>query len=272
MMQLYLKSLTQIIFTFICLSILLNDGYAQYNPYSERQYKKDYSNPISDDIVDKLPPIEALLDSAVANSPKVLFEELKTDYYRYEVKSAKRDWTEHFGIQYDFNYANINWQTEMFGYEPEDPADWPAYGRDIMVSSRFNGLVGAYMRFPFSSLIDRKNRINKQKKWVEISLAQRDIIIRQVREEVIELYNQLLQNQKALVVSNDYQEWTAIQMMMAENDFLNQEINVAEYTRLKEIQTRGRLEHEKAVNEFINAYDLLQEKTGMKFNLIKEIE
>ncbi|MBI9035322.1 MAG: TolC family protein [Bacteroidales bacterium] len=271
-MQLNYKKLSQIILAVICLLGITESAVAQGNYYSERQNKVDFFNPISDNIADKLPPLEALLDSAVANSPRVLYEDLKTDYYRYEVKSAKRAWTEHFGFQYDFNYANVNWNDEIFGYEPEDQKDWPVYSRQLMVSNRYNGLVGAYMRFPLTSILDRKNRINKQKKWVEISMAQRDINISQVREEIIELYNQLLQNQKALVVSNDYQEWTSIQMIMAENDFLNQEISISEYTRLKEIQTRGRLEHEKAVNEYINAYDLLQEKTGMKFNLIKEIE
>jgi hypothetical protein len=61
-------------------------------------------------------------------------------------------------------------------------------------------------------------------------------------------------------------------MMMAENEFVNGQISTAEITRLKEIQTRGATEFEKTRAEFENAYDLLQEKTGMRFNKIKGID
>jgi hypothetical protein len=57
-------------------------------------------------------------------------------------------------------------------------------------------------------------------------------------------------------------------MQMAQNQFLNGEITTAEYTRLKEIQTRGAIEYQQAIAEFSKNYQLLEIITEIDFNLI----
>jgi hypothetical protein len=249
------------------------NSYGQYDAYLYEDF-----DPLVEDIEEKLPPLDALLDSAVAYSPMVKYQEYKADYYRYEVKSAKIAWTEHFGFQSEINYGHWYFDDFNEGYDSQlskfvdrnDPrTSWPFY---YLESHRMNFSFGLYVRFPLQAITDRRNNINKQKKWVEIELTQRDIEKMKVRENVITMYNQLLQNQKMLRRSQQYQEWTSLQMMTAERQLLDGEISIAEFTRLKEIETRGMLEHEKHVHDFITAYDLLQERTGMKFNLIKEIQ
>ncbi len=259
------KQLSKVLITLV-ISLFSVTSYAQVDAYEFGNF-----NPLVDDISEKLPPLDALLDSAVANSPSVQYQDYKADYYRYEVKSARIAWTEHFGIQSEVNYGH--WYYDDY-IETAQTYNYPRNKWTFFYSEshRANFNVGLYLRMPFQAIFDRRNNINKQKKWVEIELTMREIETRKVREAVIEMYNQLLQNQKMLKRSNHYQEWTRIQMMMAKNQFLDGEISVAEFVRLKEIETRGAMEHEKYVHEFITAYDLLQERTGMKFNLIKEVQ
>jgi len=229
-----------------------------------QQNTETYFDPLTDDIAEVLPPLEALLTAAINNSPEVLYEELKTDYYRYETKSAQNAWLEHFGVETELNYGQwyFNDRDELTKLE-----------RFYLTQShRWNFSFGFAMRFPLTSIIDRRNRINKQKKWVEISMAQREINIKQLRKEVITLYNALVQQQRMLKIANDYQHWTYIQMQMAQNEFVSGQISTAEITRLKEIQTRGALEFEKNRAEFENSYDFLQELVGMNFNEIKELK
>lgn len=226
-----------------------------------------YFDPLSDDIMDYLPPLAALLDSAVANSPEVLYEELRTEYYRYEVKSAERAYLEHFYFEPEINYGQYYFDDYITSRVNNVTASYP-----YTESQRWNFNGAFAIRFPLTSWIDRRNRINKQKKWVEISMAQQAINRKEVRSNVIELYNTLVQQQKILKISNDYQHWTAIQMKMAENQFVNGQIGTAEITRLKEIATRGAIEYQKARAEFETAYDLLQNLVGMNFNEIKGLE
>ena len=121
---------------------------------------------------------------------------------------------------------------------------------------------------PIATLVDRRNRIKKQKKWIEISLTQKEINRRFLQERVITVYNDLVSAQNQIRIYNDYQSFTMTQMQMAQNEFLNGEITTAEYTRLKEIQTRGAVEYQQVIAEFNKLYQILEVITGIRFNLI----
>jgi hypothetical protein len=82
------------------------------------------------------------------------------------------------------------------------------------------------------------------------------------------VYNDLVSNQNQIRIYNDYQTFTMMQMQMAQNEFLNGEITTAEYTRLKEIQTRGAVEYQQVIAEFNKNYQILEVITGIRFNLI----
>ena len=110
------------------------------------------------------------------------------------------------------------------------------------------------------------------KKEVEMSLALRDQRANEARLETIRYYNSMIQAQSKMKISNQYQEYTRIQMLMADEQFRNKEIEIAEYARLKEIQIRGANDYEQFKSEFSMNYQLLQEMTGMKFNLINELK
>ncbi|MDD4111286.1 MAG: hypothetical protein PHS54_07125, partial [Clostridia bacterium] len=47
-------------------------------------------DPITDDITDKLPPLEALLDSAIQNSPLIKYEHYNIEYQKCDILSSKR--------------------------------------------------------------------------------------------------------------------------------------------------------------------------------------
>ncbi len=225
---------------------------------------RQYFNPLTDDITQYLPPLSALLDTAVENSPSVRFENLKTDFYRYNVKTEKRNILEHFGLSSELN--NGRWYYNDWNEGFQEPEFYYSESR------RFNYELGLYVRLPFSSIIDRRNRINKQKKWVEISMAREREVAKQIRREVITLYNNLLESQRILKITNDYLQWTYVQMQMAENQFVNGQISTAEMTRLKEFQRRGQTEFAKQKAAFKSSYDQLQELVGMKFNKIKGLD
>jgi len=219
-----------------------------------------FFNPLTDNITNRLPPLNVLIDSAAYNSPDMRYEDLKADYYYYEQLSAQRAWLEHFSLNLDMNIGKWNF--------------WDRYERDNSnlyyrsESIRDNYAVGFYIRFPLATLFDRRNRIKKQKKWIEISLTQKEINKRFLVKEVIDHYNNLVQYQNYIRIYNDYQNFTMMQMHMAQNEYLNAEISTAEYTRLKEIQTRGAINFQQAIAEFNKEYQLLEVTTGMKFNLI----
>lgn len=217
-------------------------------------------NPLVDDIRQKIPPLRVLIDSAAKNSPSLQYEDLKAQYYYYEQLSAQRAWLEHFSLNFDANFGNWDfWDKDEIN--KIDRYYWSGSIRD-------NYAVGFYIRFPLATFVDRRNRIKKQKKWQEISMTQREINKRFLVKEVIRIYNDMVQYQKYIRIYEDYENFTMMQMQMAQNEFLNGEITTAEYTRLKEIQTRGSVNFQQAVSEFNKNYQMLEIATGMRFNLI----
>lgn len=222
--------------------------------------KSKLFNPLTDDITKRLPSLRVLIDSAIANAPSVRYEELKADFYYYEQKTQERYLLEHFSFNLDWNWGKWNFR---------DRDELTRIDRYYLSESfRDNFAIGFYIRFPFATLVDRKNRINKQKKWIELSLVQREINKKHVQTEVIDAYNMMIQWQNYIRIYNDYQKFTQIQMQMAQNQFLNGEITTAELTRLKEIQTRGAVEYQQAIAEFSKNYQLLEILTDINFNLV----
>lgn len=218
-------------------------------------------NPLTDDITKRLPNVRVLIDSAVANSPSVRYEELKADYYYYEQLSQERYWMEHFSFNLDLNWGVWNF------YDTQRSSISAPFWVDLN-SLRDNFAIGFYIRFPLATIVDRRNRIAKQKKWQELSFVQREINRQFVVRETIEAYDMMIQWQNYIRIYNDYRKFTMIQMQMAQNQFLNGEISTAEYTRLKEIQTRGDIEYQQAIAEFSKNYRILEILTGINFNLI----
>jgi len=235
------------------------------NGQNSQSNESVYFNPLTDDITKRLPPLRVLVDSAGFNSPSLKYEDLKADYYHYEQITAAREWMEYFSVNLDAiggRWGYYDWSRSAAG----NPSTYSNYSNLTSYRSAFAAMF--FIRLPIGSLVDRRNRINKQKKWIELSLTQKEINRRFVQERVIEVYNDLISAQSEIRIYNDYQAFTMVQMKMAENEFLNGEITTAEYTRLKEIQTRGAIDYHKAIAEFSKNYQTLEVITGIRFNLI----
>lgn len=252
---------TKTLFTYISIFGLL---LIAFNSNAQMIDSSIYFNPIKDDIAKKIPPLEALIDSAVANSPWVKWEELKAARVTYDIKTERRKWTEHFGIEGIFNYGN---------YFYNDRDELTRLDQFYLTESRrMNYGGGFYIRFPFYYIIDRKNNINKKKKELEVAMIQRDVRVREIREEVIRTYNELMQQQLMLKISNDYQQTSDMMMQNAEIMFLNGEIPPEEYNRQKDYQTRGAMSYAETLGRFNIAFTLLEELVGFKFNLINVLK
>ncbi len=224
----------------------------------------NYFNPIFDDIAKKIPPLEALIDSAIANSPEIRIEELQATWARYEILSERREWTKYFEV---IGYSNAG----IWLFDDKQETSNSIF-ESFLESRRQAYNVGFTFEFPFYSIVDRKNNINKRKKLLEIAIVEREVIVREIRKLVISTYNELLQQQHKMKISNDYQQTSDMMMQNAEIMFLNGEIPPEEFNRQKDYQTRGALAYAETIGRFNNAYTLLEEIVGFKFNLINVLK
>lgn len=222
-----------------------------------------YFNPLTDDITKRLPPLEVLIDSAVYNSPTIRQQNLQKEYYTYTELTAKRAWLQNFSFNWGSGYGRYDfWNQDDFIQMGRYYHSW---------SWRSDAAAMFTISLPLATLVDRRNLINQQKKLIEISMAQKEVNRRALKNEVIQEYYLLVQYQHTIKIYSEYQGFLIMQMQMAQNEFLNGEISISDYNRLKGYQVSGSYQFEKAVSEFNIEYHQLEVTTGMKFNLINTL-
>ena len=236
-----------------------------YSGYSQNVVDSSlYYNPVKDDIRKKIPPLEMLISEAIKNSPSIKVEELKADKVVYEIRTEKRKWAEHLGIEGTVNYGH--WY-----YNDRDELN-RADKFYLTESRRSTYSIGFYIKLPLYEIIDRRNNINKRKKEREIALVEREIKIKQLRKEVINAYEELLGQQRKLKLRMEYQEVSIMMMQNATNRYLNGQIPPEELNRQLDYKTRGDEAFNETLRLFNIAYVLLEELVGMKFNLINVVK
>ena len=216
---------------------------------------------LKDNIELLLPPLETILDSALKRNPDVKFRDMQVIMNEHKLKAFKADWTRNLGIQTDALYGtfdNISSNTTNGGSNP---------AMLTTKSSQLNYGAGAFIKIPLYNLINRKNQNKLAKAEIEqaqnSSQAQRNV----VRQLVIKQYNEVILKHRLLKIKSRYAETAKINLAMAEKQFLNGVITVAEYSSTTEIVSRSETDFESSKMEFRTAFMLLEEIVGIKFNL-----
>ncbi|MBC8435979.1 MAG: TolC family protein [Bacteroidetes bacterium] len=222
-------------------------------------------NPMIDDITMRIPPLDDLIDSAIVHSPNVQAADAEIYMRKYQIKSARRDIMTNFYLDAGMNIYYLDVLTN----NKTNLGDISAV---LSTQDNSSYALGLSIRLPLDDLMDRRNRIKYATKYMEQGFSERDYQIRLIRRDIIVQYNRLIINQKILKIANDNQIYMGLQMALAEKEFLNAQISLYEIARLNEMNRRAVTDFEQARNEFYNAYMILQEIVGIKFNVINSIE
>jgi len=245
------KHYFHILLTILTILIIGLTGFAQQNK------EPDLMN---DNIESMLPPLETIIDSAIAKNPFVKFRDLQITVNTHKLKSDRADWTRDIGFQTDVRYGTFdNFASNVV--QGQNPA---------LTSTRntqTNYGVGAYIRIPFYDFLNRKNQIKLSKAEIEQAKSYSMVQRNELRQLVIRQYNEVIIKQRLLRIKTKYTETSRIHMQMVEKQFISGAITLTEYSSLSEIASRAESDLESSKMEFRTAYMILEEIVGMKFNL-----
>jgi outer membrane protein TolC len=217
----------------------------------------------ADNIEMILPPLETIIDSAIAKNPYVKFRDLQVIVNQDKLKSIRADWTRDIGLQTDIRYGTFdNFATNVV--QGQNPA------LSSTSNTQTNYGVGGYIRIPIYDFLNRKNQIKQGKAEIEqaksYSLVQRN----ELRQLVIRQYNEVITKQRLVKIKTKYVETSRIHMQMIEKEFISGKITLTEFTSQTEIASRAESDFETSKMEFRTAYMILEEIVGMKFDLSKK--
>ncbi len=232
-------------------------------------YAQDIGNldNLTDDIETLLPPLQTIIDSAIAKNPDVKAREHLASAKAYNLKSDRARWTENLGLQADARYGTFNnfSMNTGVGQTPSNLAT---------LDTQFNYGVGAYIRLPLFDFANRKNMLGAGQSALDEAVSQVEVQRDLLRQLIIRQYHDLILKQRLLRIRSKYLETARINMVMAEKEFQNGVIPLSEYSRIADITTTSEETFETAKIEFITSYMLLEQITKTKFILttIKQIK
>lgn len=222
-------------------------------------------NPITDDITKKIPPLDVLIDSALINSHRLKYWDKEIKITEYELKSIKREWTNHISLQGDV--IEGTWTSLVFVKDQ--------YGNEVGTlgtTDQGRQSVSVAMRLPLLSLWDRGNKIKLQKTRIESNIEKMLEDRQSIRANVINLYNELLIQQNMLKLDIDNIEFSELTAEMADKEYQNGKINLSDLSRIRDNLNRAKYRYVDSKTGFIKAYVMLQELTGIKFNELNNWE
>jgi len=211
----------------------------------------------STDLSSYLPTLETLIDSALENNPYVQFRNQQVIVNQCKIQTNKIEWTRNMGIQTNVGYGNL-FNSSLNYIDGTTPTGLKTNRSETHYSA------AAYINMPISTFANRKNLNKMAEAELEQARQMAEMQRNEVREEVINRYNNVLLKSRLLKIRSNYRETTSTSMQMAEKEFLNGVIPITEYTRLTEISTKAESDYEIARTDFFTAFMLLEEIVGFK--------
>ena len=250
-------------FSFVLLVVIL----LPLNSFSQtiQVSNQDIFNPLTDDITKKIPPLDVLIDSALINSHRLKYWDKEIKITEYELKSSKRDWAKTITLQGAITEGA--WTSLVFIQDE--------YGNEIGTLGTTNQgrqTVGLNLRLSLLDLWDRGNKIKLNKMRVERNIEKMLEDRQSIRANVINLYNEVIIQQNMLKLDIDNIEFSELTAEMADVEFQNGKISLTDLSRVRDNLARARYRFVDSQTGFINAYVMLQELTGIKFNELNNWE
>lgn len=221
-------------------------------------------NPILNDIIDIVPPLSVLIESAYENSPLIKSREADLNYKKTVINSTKKLWIKNIGLESYINYGTADY------YSINTLSSSQSLTSTQQTTSRYN--IGAYLRLPLYDILDRNNLIKADKYRYEQSYWEKEEQKLYIKKLVIQQYNELILKQKIFKIANEAYLDAKLQANMAEKEFSQGELPLTDYARFRDIRAKSIMQYETSKYEFILAYLLLQETTGIEFETLKFIE
>jgi len=211
--------------------------------------------------IKKIPTLEALIDSTCKNSPILKSQQSYIDINELRLKISKKEWVRNINIESSFQYGRFG--NILLNPDSEDPLA----NSVLSTNKQTRYSTGLSLKLPISEIVSRKQEMKIGEQTLEQNKFEKERLIEELRKLVIIQYNDLVLKHKILIISNSNLQSQNLQLKMIEKEFAINKVNIEEVARIKEIQSKSEIEFETAKSEFNTSFQLLQEITGVKFNL-----
>lgn len=202
-----------------------------------------------------------LYDAAIKYSAEIENAEAAKQIASEEIKLGKRQILN--GISLGSNYSYGTWFQFLNNGE-----SLPNMTNPFTQPVRSNWNVGLNMNFNLLNIINRRSEINKREMGLKQAEGDRKLVEREIRKEVIVLYQQLVLSRQILQNYQDAFQSASINKEISDKRFREGEIEVAEQITSMEYYNESSLRLQEAKSTYITNLLLLEERIGMTINTL----
>lgn len=202
-----------------------------------------------------------LYDAAIKYSAEIENAEAAKQIASEEIKLGKRQILN--GISIGSGYSYGTW-FQFAGAGESSPSQWNAFSQPV----RSNWNVGLNMGFNLLNIINRRSEINKRQMGLKQAEGDRKLVEREIRKEVIVLYQQLVLSRQILMNYQDAFQSASINKEISDKRFREGEIEVSEQITSMEYYNESSLRLQEAKSTYMTNLLLLEERIGMTINTL----
>ncbi len=198
------------------------------------------------DLADYLPPLQMLIDTAVANSPTIDYFRQRQLSFEYDMASLNKEWME--GIRFGGSYT---------------------VGSNALVEQ---GLAlagwnyGVTMYVPLSTFFGQRDRAKAALAASASENAKKRESELAIRQEVEETYSRLFMLRDLIKEATNAKESAQFIYEQSEERYVNGEITINELGQLADLRSRWATNYITLKNQFYDTYRQLQRLVGVPFS------
>lgn len=189
----------------------------------------------------ELPSLEVLFENA-KNSAAVDFYQVKMEEEASALKTEKRSWLKYFRFNttYQWGLMGINssfsdTNTPLFYQYSGGRQNW------------YN--VGVSLAIPFDDFFDRPNRIHRQQLKTKATQVEMEKWHEEQKIRIIEMYTTAVKELSVLRLKAESLSFAKAQSDLAQNDFVNGNIEMGDLSQIKSIQMNALESYEQTRSE-----------------------
>ena len=235
---------------------------AQFGPVPTTAEPRDVTPgvPIEQEDQLRLPPLRAVIDSALKYSP--LLQTKVRDLAILDQESAvdRRKWLDYLYVEGAANYGVFN---QFFRSQIQEEGE-SAVGT-LNQAAQGQYFAGVSVKMPLSTFLNRSNQSNIRRFEREKIQWEQEEIRRNIRQTIIEEYYTLRFMHESLSTFLETYETLNLSYVKAQKDIENSRMKLDEFGRIAAALGKAKNEYIKAKNDYYAQFELLELFAGVSF-------
>lgn len=205
------------------------------------------------DLQSQILPLDSIIEIAIKKSFSVKFQDDLIDAAKYQVDFAKRVWTNNIVGFVGYTAGNQN----LISASNQN-------ANTLDATNTTNGYrMGVQINLPLYEFVGRKSRVNLYKSQFNSTVNKKAETIQELKKEVIQTYYSMLYYNNLVNIRSESKQTTINQYLIAQKQFKDGLIDIAELSRLKTIEVNSKADFEEAKRQFSTLYFLFENLVGV---------